>query len=363
MTAPSLEQRIKAQIRSAGPMTVAEYMTLCLADPKGGYYMSATPFGSKGDFITAPEVSQMFGELIGIWCLQAWLDMGQPDTLQLAELGPGRGTLMADLLRVAGSQPAFLQAMSVHMVETSPQLRKAQQAALNGAPCPVSWHDHLDAVPGGAMIVIANEFFDALPIHQYVRDKSTWRERMIGLNTETDTLCFGIGPGQLDKSDLPQSLQSAADGAILETQPLGNAIAGNIAARIAKDGGAALFIDYGYTRTAPGDTLQALQRHAYTNVLKNCGEVDLTAHVNFEALARAATGEGVAAHGPMTQGDFLLALGLLERTGALGSNQDAAAQDRLRADVERLAGPGQMGTLFKVLALTQVGHNLKPFDS
>lgn len=363
MTTPSLEDRIAAQIRNNGPLSVAEYMALCLADPKDGYYMSAPPFGRDGDFITAPEVSQMFGELIGIWCLQAWLDMGQPAKIQLVELGPGRGTLMADLLRVAGSQPAFAQALNVHMVETSPRLREAQKAALDGAPCPISWHDHINDVPDGPLIVIANEFFDALPIHQYVRDKGAWRERVVGLNPEGDALQFGIGAGGLDEGELPASLKNTSEGAILETQPLGNAIAADIATRIAESDGAALFIDYGYVKSAPGDTVQALKRHEYTDVLQNCGAVDLTAHVNFEALARAATQSGVAAHGPMTQGDFLLALGLLERAGTLGSGQETSVQERLRADVERLAAPEQMGTLFKVLALTPVGRRIKPFDS
>ena len=368
MSETPLKTRIRALVATTGPISVADYMGLCLADPDHGYYMRREPFGAKGDFTTAPEVSQMFGELIGAWCLEAWAGLGRPSPLNLVELGPGRGTLMADMLRVARLDPGFCAAAQVHLVETSPRLRAMQEETLAAAPLPVAWHDSLAGVPDGPTILVANEFFDALPIHQYVLAGGGWHERVVGLDPARGDLVFAAGPGRLDTAGFPEKIadpraHGIGDGAILETQPLANAIASQIATRLKGHGGAALVIDYGYERTAIGDTLQALERHAFADPLAHPGEADVTAHVNFEALARAAREAGAATHGPMTQGDFLLALGLLERAGHLGAGKEIGVQERIRDDVERLAGPDQMGTLFKVLAFSSGGTPPRPFPN
>jgi len=361
MTTPLLD-KLKARIRAAGPITVADYMSACLADPGHGYYLNKEPFGRSGDFITAPEVSQMFGELIGAFCLTAFDRMGAPEQVHLVELGPGRGTLMADLLRMALLRPDFINAADLHLVETSQRLRAVQSETLAGAPLKPQFHDSVETLPDGPLILVANEFFDALPIHQFIKTATGWHERLIGLD-DAGALHFGIGATVLPESDVPAPLRQAADGAILETQPAANAICQTLAERIARQGGTALFIDYGYLKTATGDTLQALFKHAYDDVLAHPGAADLTAHVNFKALARSARTAGAVAHGPLGQGDFLLKLGLLERAGALGTGKTADTQNEIRTAVERLAGPDQMGELFKVIAITQGSEPLPPFDN
>ncbi|PTW53193.1 SAM-dependent MidA family methyltransferase [Breoghania corrubedonensis] len=368
MSETPLKARIRALVEKTGPISVADYMGICLADPEHGYYMRREPFGAKGDFTTAPEVSQIFGELIGAWSLETWAGLGRPAPVNLVELGPGRGTLMADMLRVARLDPGFCAAARVHLVETSPRLRTTQEETLAGAPLPVTWHENLASVPQGPMVLVANEFFDALPIHQYVLTQGSWHERVVGLDPARDDLAFAAGPGRLDTVGLDGRIANpgahgVGDGAILETQPLANAIAMEISTRLRQGGGGALVIDYGYERTEIGDTLQALERHTFADPLAHPGEADITAHVNFEALARAAREAGAAPHGPMTQGDFLIALGLLERAGHLGAGKDTTVQERIRDDVERLAGPDQMGTLFKVLALTSGCATPRPFPN
>ncbi|KZM49640.1 class I SAM-dependent methyltransferase [Labrenzia sp. OB1] len=362
MPARALKDRIKAQISAEGPLSVADYMAICLGDPEAGYYTTREPFGATGDFITAPEVSQMFGELIGASCLAAYEAMGAPDRFQLVELGPGRGTLMADLLRVCTLRPAFLKAASLHLVETSPRLRKIQQETLAGAPLKPDFRTTFADIPDGPLILIANEFFDALPIHQFVKTSDGWRERQVGLSADGGFI-FGAGTARLPDDAVPPRIAGSAEGTILETQPAANAIAEDIGARIAKPGGAAIFIDYGYLETGPGDTLQALYRHEFDDVLAHPGEADLTAHVNFEALAAAAARGGATALPPMTQGDFLLRSGLLERAGALGAGKSREEQEAIHDAVERLAAPAEMGDLFKVLAVTGAGISFLPFDS
>ena len=361
MTGAVLKEKLAARIRAHGPITVADYMAACLADPDAGYYITRDPFGKKGDFTTAPEVSQMFGELIGAFCLQAFQDLGAPEDFQLVELGPGRGTLMADLLRTASLRPEFVNAAGLSLVETSPALRKVQAKTLEKAPLAPAFRDRFADVPDGPLILVANEFFDALPVHQYIRTSDGWRERMIGLSGDGN-LCFGVGTGRLDDTDLPAAARTAPEGAILETQPAANAIAQEIGTRLARHGGVALVIDYGYVNTATGDTLQALYKHAYDDVLAHPGDADLTAHVNFEALARAAQDGGATPLPPLEQGAFLLRLGLLERAGALGAGKSHKVQETIRDAVERLAAPDQMGTLFKVLAFSGDGRRLTPFD-
>ncbi len=355
MSETPLARKLRLLIEANGPMSIADYMTHCLGDPDYGYYATRDPFGVAGDFITAPEVSQMFGEIVGAWLVDAWRRSGTPAPVRLVELGPGRGTLMADMLRVVAKAPDLGAAMSIHLVETSPELAGRQKDTLEEWSAETTWHASLADVPAGPLLLVANEFFDALPIRQFVR-LDTWRERVVTLDTR-GRLCFGIGPGVLETA------LRAAPGSVLELRPAADAIAADIAGRIAADGGAALLIDYGYAETGPGETLQAVQKHAYSGVLESPGEADLTAHVDFAALGRSARAEGAAVHGPMAQGAFLTALGLRERAGALGAGGDKATQDALTAAVERLAGANQMGELFKVLAITRRGIVPPPFDA
>lgn len=358
----ALKEKIKALIAAEGPITVAHYMAVCLGDPEAGYYTTRDPFGRAGDFVTAPEVSQMFGEFVGAACVAAYRAIGAPDKVNLVELGPGRGTLMSDLLRVAALRPDFTKAADLHLVETSPHLREIQKKTLAGAPLVPTFVDTIHRLPPGPAIVVANEFFDALPIHQFVRTPDGWRERVIGLDDDGE-LAFGAGTAILPDDNLPGPVRQGTQGTVFETQPAADAIAHEIGSRLARDGGAAIIIDYGYLRTAPGDTLQALYRHAYDDVLAHPGDADLTAHVNFEALAAAASRAGAVAWPPLTQGDFLLRSGLLQRAGALGAGKPHADQEAIRDAVERLAGPDQMGNLFKVLALTGGKRPFPPFDS
>lgn len=354
MTPTPLEHRIKARIRLDGPMSVFDYMGVCLADPELGYYMAREPFGKGGDFVTAPEVSQMFGEVIGAFLVEAWERLGRPAPFHLVEFGPGRGTLMADVLRVAKRQPAFVAAARLGLVETSPRLRAKQAATLAGAPLAPIWYAAAEEIPPGPLLAVANEFFDALPIRQFQRDHGAWRERVVGLDTE-GRLAFGLGPTALPESGLSQRLGAAAEGAIVEVAPVGVAIMTHLARRIAASGGLLLAVDYGYSGPAFGDTFQAVRSHTPVDVLDRPGEADLTAHVDFTALAVAAARAGAAVHGPVEQGDFLLALGLAERAGRLGADKDEATRADIVAQVERLAGPEEMGSLFKVLAVTLPG--------
>lgn len=357
-----LGARLRALIEAGGPLSVFDFMGLCLADPEHGYYMRAEPFGADGDFITAPEVSQFFGELVGAWVIEAHAALGSPRPFHLVELGPGRGTLMADMLRVAALRPAFREAAAIHLVETSRRLREIQRTTLGEAAMTAHWHDRIADLPEGApLIVVANEFFDALPIRQYVRTAQGWRERAVGLD-EQGALRFVAGTGSLDPGSLPAGLAGAAEGTILETQPLANALMEELGARIARQGGVLLAIDYGYARTASGETLQALRAHRHVPVLAEPGRADLTAHVNFEALARAARSAGLRPRALMTQGDFLLGLGLLERAGQVGAGRSPQEQERIRGEVERLAAPQEMGELFKVLAVAAPDVVLPLFD-
>jgi SAM-dependent MidA family methyltransferase len=349
-----LGAKIKALIEANGPMSVADYMALTLGDPAHGYYATRDPFGAKGDFVTAPEVSQMFGEIVGAWLVHMWRSIGAPSPARLVELGPGRGTLMADTLRVAAKAPDFLGAIAVDLIETSPTLRTLQAKTLAHAKVEIAWPDTLSSVPAEPLLLVANEFFDALPIRQFVRTGSAWRERVVGLD-DSGKLAFGVGPGLLD--DGPD----APEGAIFERRPSADAIAAEIGSRIVEDNGVALILDYGHAATAVGDTLQAVRGHRFADALAAPGEADLTAHVDFAALARAARAEGAAAHGPMPQGEFLMALGLAERAERLGAKADAAGRESLAAAVDRLAGADAMGTLFKALALTRPGVAPPPF--
>ncbi len=348
-----LEVILRRQIAVEGPVSVAEFMALALGHPEHGYYIGRDPLGAGGDFITAPEISQMFGELIGLWCAQVWMDQGRQGPVTLVELGPGRGTLMADLLRALQIVPDLRAALDIHLVDSSPALRKRQKAALeNAGVTGVTWHERVEpalASGNGPVFVIANEFFDALPIHQYVATSTGWYERMVGLD-ESGTLTFRLSPDPVAPPH-PEAIGGGADGVLFERCPLGQTIAGQIAASLRDRGGAALIVDYGHERQGFGDTLQAVRAHGYHPVLERPGEADLTAHVDFPALAEAARSAGATAYGPVEQGTFLEALGITARAERLCAKADPDQAAAIHKARERLTGEDAMGRLFKALAL------------
>ena len=345
----ALFELIAKRIRRRGALSVAEYMEIALAHPEHGYYRNRDPLGRQGDFITAPEISQIFGELIGLWCADAWQRMGAPDPVLLVELGPGRGTLMADALRAATVRPAFRTALRVHLVETSPVLRAAQKRALGDT---VSWHETFETLPHGPVLVIANEFFDALPAHQFVRTSEGWRERLVKLDASGDGLSFVLAERATKAQRLvPTRLAEAPVGTQWEVSPTALVIAAQLGRRIADDGGAALVIDYGHVLGGTGETLQAVRGHERHEPLAEPGTADLTTHVDFAGLADAATGAGAACHGPVTQRAFLRALGLELRAAALVNAATEEQAPLVDSGARRLIEPGGMGTLFKALAI------------
>ncbi|WP_054310554.1 class I SAM-dependent methyltransferase [Mesorhizobium sp. 1M-11] len=357
-----LKRRIIELIATAGPIPTSEYMALCLFDPKAGYYTTREPFGTGGDFITAPEVSQMFGELVAVWLYEAWRAVGSPMPVTLAEIGPGRGTLTKDMLRTLERlDPAFVAGASIALIETSPRLREKQRDGLAGSAASVEWHETVASLPGAPLLIVGNELFDAVPIRQFVRTSDGWRERMVGLD-ENGELAFFAGAASLDPSLLPPDAESVPDGSIVEIAPARSALMQTIADQIAAHGGAGLFFDYGHLQPGVGDTLQALRSHEYEDVLASPGEADLTSHVDFSALATSARMAGLRADFT-TQGSFLLGMGLLERAGRLGADADDATRERLSGEVERLAGPQAMGDLFKVLAVAHEDIALPVFRS
>jgi NADH dehydrogenase [ubiquinone] 1 alpha subcomplex assembly factor 7 len=338
-----LERDIRAIIETEGPMTVSDYMRLCLSHPQHGYYVTRDPFGVRGDFVTAPEVSQMFGELLGAWAAAVWRQMGSPPNVRLIELGPGRGTLMADALRAAKALPEFHAAVAVHLVEISPALRALQEKALAGAAVPIEWHHDIEEIADGPALAIANEFVDALPISQFVKDRDGWHVRMVGI--ADDKLGFMASPDPM----LGPVADATTPGTILERRD--DRPVSLLAQRIARQGGTALIIDYGHAESAFGDTLQAVRGHTFADPLENPGEADLTAQVDFAAVATWAQRQGAATRGPVAQGEFLRRLGIEQRAVRLKTNatpQQAAAID---AALARLTAPDQMGELFKVLAI------------
>lgn len=334
----ALAERLARLIERGGPIPISLFMGLANAH----YYATRDPLGADGDFITAPEISQMFGELIGLWCADLWLRSGCTGPATLVELGPGRGTLMADVVR---STAQFGITADVHMVETSPVLRDLQAAAVPHA----HFHSDGSTLPADRpLIILANEFFDALPVRQLVQTPRGWRERMVALGD--GGFVFAAGDAPMDAAVQPR-WQGEPNGAIIESSPATIAIAHDLAQVLARQGGAMLVIDYGYGAAAPSDTLQALLHHAYASVLEGPGERDLTAHVDFGALARLGREAGLAVHGPTPQGMFLRGLGLDVRATSLmtGHPRRAAA---IAGERDRLAGDDQMGILFKALAMT-----------
>ncbi|MFN3953454.1 MAG: class I SAM-dependent methyltransferase [Pararhodobacter sp.] len=347
-----LAAQIRARIAATGPLTLAEYMAECLLHPRHGYYATRDPFGREGDFITAPEISQMFGELLGLMLAQSWLDQGAPAPFALAELGPGRGTLMADIWRATRTVPGFHAAAGVYLLEASPHLRQVQARILAGLP--VHWMDRADDLPALPLWLIANEFFDALPIRQFQRAGTGWRERVVGLRE--GALALGLSD-PAPRPELAHRLADTREGDIVEHCPAAAPVLAELGARIAGHGGAAVIIDYGDWRSL-GDTFQALQDHAFADPLAMPGAADLTAHVDFEALARAAP---MLHHSTLTpQGILLERLGIGLRAEQLARKLKGAALQRHRAAVHRLTDGAEMGTLFKALALVAPGAPMVP---
>ena len=346
-----LGEILSRRIAAAGPITLAEYMAECLLNPQHGYYATRDPLGAGGDFTTAPEISQMFGELLGLCLAQSWLDQGAPEGV-LAEAGPGRGTLMADIWRATRGVPGFHASMQVHLVEASPVLQRAQAERLAGVP--VTWHAHVDDLPQAPLWFIANEFFDALPIRQFQRSGTGWREVVVGL--AEGRLAAGLSPAA-PLADLAHRLADTVEGEVVETCPAARPVMQALAQRIAAQGGAALIVDYGGWRSR-GDTFQAVRGHAFADPFAEPGCADLTAHVDFQALALAAP--DLLASGLTPQGDLLRALGIDARAERLAQRLTGAALEQHLAAHRRLTSEAEMGRVFKALALVCPGAPLPP---
>lgn len=348
-----LGEEIVRLIAHGGPIGIDRYMALCLGHPHHGYYMTRDPFGAEGDFITAPEISQMFGELLGLWAVAVWQQMGMPAAVRLIELGPGRGTLMADALRATRSLPAFRAAASVHLVETSPFLRGRQQETLQASGIAPVWHETVDTALEGPVIVIANELLDALPVRQFVKTPEGWREKLVGLDQD-GALMFGLSG---DPQALPSgnaALDAIPDGTVLEAAGAAHELVRTLSRHMVAQGGAALFIDYGAAASGFGDTLQAMKGHAFVDPLAEPGEADLTVHVDFARLAIAGRSWGAVTHGPVRQGEFLEALGLSHRVATLKARATPEQRRMVDAASQRLtdADLRGMGSLFKAMAVS-----------
>lgn len=324
-------------IANHGPISLLHFM----GEANARYYSSRDPLGVTGDFITAPEISQIFGELIGLWLTDIWIRAGKPEPVHYVELGPGRGTLAKDALR---TMQRFGLEPKVHFVETSVALKDLQLASVPTA----QWHDDLSTVPlKGPVLLVANEFLDALPVRQLVRTETGWRERMVGYYEDRFVPVAGRQP--MDAA-VPEERREAPVGTILETCPGASAVVQEVARRLASQGGAALFIDYGHTELREGSTLQAVRAHEKVDPFETPGEADLTAHVDFATLAELAQAMGARWLGTIGQGQWLKALGADARARGLGQVAPAHAT-AIWVAKERLVAPEQMGTLFKVMGL------------
>jgi len=348
-----IADKLVRRIRVEGPLTVAAFMAMALHDPEGGYYATHDPIGAAGDFTAAPEISQVFGELIGLWCAELWRGIGRPDPVLLAELGPGRGLLMSDLLRAARTVPEFSHALRLFLVEASPTLREEQRRRLRDAE--PGWVSGIEELPDGPLLLIANEFLDALPIRQLVRGAWGWSERGVGIDRE-DRLRFVDGPESPVASLLvPEALHESSPGTIAEICPAALALAGALGSRFVRQPGAALFIDYGYFPPVPGPTLRALRRHRPVCPLGEPGNADLSAHVDFAAFIAAARAAGAKVYGPVSQRCLLERLGAGLRLAALCARATPAQRQALEDGLRRLLEPGEMGELFKAVAIVSPG--------
>jgi NADH dehydrogenase [ubiquinone] 1 alpha subcomplex assembly factor 7 len=344
-----VEKALRQLIALEGPQPVERVMGMANAC----YYATRQPLGAQGDFMTSPEISQMFGELLGVWVASVWEAMGRPTGVRLAELGPGRGTLMDDLLRASRVVPDFARNITLHLVETSPLLREAQAQLLKDVPIDVSWHAYADEIPDGPLLLVANEFFDALPVHHYVKQADGWHKRVVGL--DKDELVFGLSREALPDAFLPPAFHHAGENEWAEYSPDAIRIVTSLASRIAAQGGAALIVDYGHTRTQPGETLQAVHAHEKAALLENLGSSDLSAHVDFQALGEAARGQGVLVPPVITQAELLQGLGLGARAQKLiHSCADDAGRQKIYTAAHRLMDTStaqSMGSLFKAMCV------------
>lgn len=347
---PTLPELIDMQIRATGPMSVATYMGLCLTHPTKGYYRADDPLGTAGDFITAPEISQMFGELIGFFFVNLWQQMDSPKAFTLLELGPGRGTLMADMLRVACRAEGFRDGLDLRLFETNPALIAQQNARLEAYD--PKWIDGFDKVGPGPLLVVANEFFDALPIRQFVRMAEGWHERLVGLSDGRRS--FGLSPTPIPPSAMPEAVADAEINAVFEVGLASGEVTTRLARTISAQGGAMLAIDYGYAHTQTGETLQGVRQHKFADVLDAPGEVDLSAHVDFEAIGTITAKAGLTVQPLATQGQWLTRMGIAERAKSLSSANPGSAAD-IAAAKARLVAPEQMGDLFKVFCAASPG--------
>jgi len=358
-----LAERLKARIQAEGPMSVAEYMAVCLLDPVDGYYPTRDPLGSDGDFITAPEISQMFGEVIGLWCIQSWIDLGRPPHLNLVELGPGRGIMMSDILRTAALDKDFLKAVSVTLIEASAALEAVQARTLASAGVSVSWASDLSKVPDGPMLIIGNEYLDCMPIRQFIQKDpfakhAGWHERLVCLD-EQDRLCYGVSPiaiSELLQQDLPREIDDARQDDLLEICPANRQIIEELSTRFSAYPGRALFIDYGPDMTEFGDTLQALKSHEKTGVFSDPGNTDLTARVDFAALQDMAKAKHLPVTNAAPQREFLSKLGIEMRAVALSkSSANPDARSKIARQLHRLMDSAEMGDLFKAISIQSNG--------
>jgi SAM-dependent MidA family methyltransferase len=357
--ATPLEKEIRRLIGIAGPMPLDEYMRLCLTHPRYGYYTTRDPFGAGGDFVTSPEISQMFGELIGLWMAAVWHQMGAPENIRIIELGPGRGTMIDDALRAAKVMKAFREAIVLHLIEISPALQRLQQQRLGHLDVPTMWHTRFDEVPAGPCILVANEFIDALPVRQAVKAADGWHERVVEIAPDGD-LQIGAAREPLPhfESTMPRVLRGAPPGAIYEWRTDDMAL--ELGRRMRKDG-AALIIDYGHAHFGLGETLQAVAGHSFTDPLRAPGEADLTAHVDFEALGQSAESIGAAVHGPIRQRDLFIRLGIERRAETLKAHAPDKATD-VEVAYSRLIAEGAhgMGDLFKAMAIADPKFGVLP---
>lgn len=347
----SLADRIARSIRMDGPMPLAQFMQFCLADPHQGYYARENVLGAEGDFITAPEISQMFGELIGIWCVAAWQAIGAPAHFVLAEAGPGRGTMLADMLRAARGTSGFCEAVELVLIETSPAMIAAQRENIPDLPVEPRWTGSLQETGEGPLVLVGNEFLDALPVRQFIKTGAGWRERCVGLD-ENGCLQWIAGAGLAGASILPSSAAAAPVGAVFEYGQARNAWMEHLSEMLVQRGGAALIVDYGHAKAGLGDTFQAVSRHMFADPLNLPGQADLTAHVDFDALRRSAAEAGAHVSPIATQRQFLLSMGLAERASVLADAKPAHVGARIESGAARLVDENQMGSIFKVMAVT-----------
>ncbi len=359
-----LAAKLRARIKEQGPITVHDYMQACATDPEYGYYITRDPFGKGGDFITAPDICQVFGELLGLWCVHVWAELGQPDNVRLVELGPGRGTLMSDALRAASVVPEFASAITVHLVEASEALARVQEEQIRGrakeygfALPELHWHGKLQEVSEGVTLLIANEFLDALPIRQFQRTGDSWFERMVTLDEHDNFVFEQDGQPCTDLQQLPASHKLAKPGDIVEICPQMPELIEQLARRARQYPLAGLFIDYGYGEAAPGDTFQAVKAHEFADPLRDQGLADVTAHVDFGRFLELAAEQGLQGYGTATQRDFLIALGVRERAAQLMQVQEnMMAAHRFITGFQRLIDTNEMGMLFKVAGVAGAGQ-------